>query len=193
MTSFKCEATVLFCDIRNFTVLFENADPCKAVEFANVVLAVLGNQVELNGGTVDRFTGDGFLAHFGVHNSTGNHSEAACQSVLDMRNKLSEINANRYHNMELVVNTGIGMHTGEVAVGQITTGNVTQTTILGDTVNTASRIEGLTKYFSVDALVSEASWMKVKEQFKFQKMPLKKVKGKEQMVQSYWLLPTNRK
>ena len=193
MTSFKCDATVLFCDIRNFTSLLEDQDPIEAVTFANDVLAVLGNEIEANGGTVDRFTGDGFLAHFGVGESDFNHAEAAIGSVLDLRERLTSINAERYRNDHLVVNTGIGVHSGEVAVGEITTGNITQVTVLGDTVNTASRVEGLTKYFSVDVLVSETTRLRLDDRFKFQKMPMKKLKGKERKVQTYWLLPTNTK
>lgn len=191
MTSFVCDATVMFCDIRNFTVLFEKQDPAKAIRFANEVLAELGNEVEKNGGTVDRFTGDGFLAHFGVENSDRNHSDAACNAILDQRARLVTINSARYLNEEMVVNIGIGVHSGEVAVGDITTGRTTQLTILGDTVNTASRIESLTKYFAVDALISESTHNELSGNLKLQKMPIKKLKGKKQDIQTYWLLPTN--
>ncbi|REL38450.1 adenylate/guanylate cyclase domain-containing protein [Rhodohalobacter sp. SW132] len=193
MTSYTCDATVLFCDIRNFTTLLENQKPIEAVRFANEVLAVLGNEIEINGGTVDRFTGDGFMAHFGINGKADNHAESACNAAIDLRKRLTEINSERYRNDQLVVNSGIGLHTGEVAVGNITTGKITQLTILGDTVNTASRIEGLTKFFSVDVLVSESTQMRISDLFKFQKMPLKKLKGKEKIVQTYWLLPTNSK
>lgn len=191
MTSFNCDATVMFCDIRNFTVLFEEQNPKKAIDFANEVLAVLGNEVEHNGGTVDRFTGDGFLAHFGVTKPGMKHADAACKSIIDLRSRLVKINSERYLNEEMVVNIGMGVHTGEVAVGEITTGKITQNTILGDTVNTASRIESLTKYFAVDALISETTRERLSNELKLQKMPLKKLKGKEQSVQTYWLLPIN--
>ncbi|MFO7848247.1 MAG: adenylate/guanylate cyclase domain-containing protein [Balneolaceae bacterium] len=186
-----CDASVMFCDIRNFTVLFENQDPKKAIRFANDVLAVLGNEVEKNGGTVDRFTGDGFLAHFGVQNSPDNHAKDACKAVLDLRKRLVLINTDRYKQEEIVINIGVGIHTGEVAFGNITTGVITQKTILGDTVNTASRIESLTKYFAVDTLASKDTVDRTGGSFKFQKMPLKKLKGKAQPVHTYWLLPTN--
>ncbi|WP_340104038.1 adenylate/guanylate cyclase domain-containing protein [Rhodohalobacter sp. 8-1] len=191
MTSFSCDATVMFCDIRNFTVLFEKKDPIKAIAFANEVLAVLGKEVENNNGVVDRFTGDGFLAHFGLNQSDLNHAEMACRSVIGLRTKLSNINSERYLREESVLNIGVGIHSGIVAVGDITTGNITQRTILGDTVNTASRIESLTKYFSVDALISESTKDRLKGDLKLQKMPLKELKGKKRNVQTYWLLPMN--
>lgn len=191
MIGYSCDATVMFCDIRNFTVLFEKKDPIKAIAFANEVLAVMGRDVENNNGVVDRFTGDGFLAHFGLDQSSLNHAEMACRAVIDLRTRLSSINSERYLNEESVLNIGVGIHTGVVAVGDITTGSITQRTILGDTVNTASRIESLTKYFSVDALISESTKDRLNEDLKLQKMPLKKLKGKKRNVQTYWLLPMN--
>lgn len=191
MTSFSCDATVMFCDIRNFTMLFEKKDPIKAVSFANEVLAEMGKEVEKNNGVVDRFTGDGFLAHFGVEPSSSNHADMACRAVLDLRSVLSQINSSRYLKTENVLNVGIGLHSGKVAVGEITSGNITQRTILGDTVNTASRIEALTKFFSVDALISKTTRDQLTEDLKLRKMPLKKLKGIERDVQTFWLLPMN--
>ena len=187
----KKEGTVLFCDIRNFTHLFDNKDPFEAVDFANNVLAVLGEVVENNHGTVDRFTGDGFLAHFGFQNGKENHTELACKTAIAMRRKLNEINAKRYFKVEQVVAVGIGIHTGEAAYCKIETHQLEQITVLGDTVNIAARIEELTKFFVVDVLISEQAYNIVSEQFKFQKMPRKKISGKKEEVTTYWLLPLN--
>jgi len=191
MTSYSCNATVMFCDIRNFTVLFEKKDPIEAISFANEVLAVLGKEVENNRGVVDRFTGDGFLAHFGIVEKDTNHADLACRAAIGLRMRLKAINSERYLNKENVLNIGVGIHTGEVAVGEITSGKFTQQTILGDTVNTASRIESLTKFFSVDSLISGATKIQLNDDLKLQKMPLKKLKGKERNVQTFWLLPMN--
>ncbi|NGP87255.1 adenylate/guanylate cyclase domain-containing protein [Fodinibius halophilus] len=191
---FKAEkrvATILFCDIRNFTNLFDDEDPLKAVHFANTVLAELGEEVEKQGGKVDRFTGDGFLAHFGIANDTANHVGDACEAALRMRGALQNINAARYLDVQQVVTAGIGIHTGTVAVGEISTNHIKQTTVLGDVVNTTARIEQLTKYFSVDVLLSEQSYKRVKKEFQFKKMPPKKIKGKRKEVTTWWLLPMN--
>jgi len=193
MEAYKTSATILFCDIRNFTPLLEQKDPIEAITFANDVLAVLGSVIEENGGTVDRFTGDGFLAHFGVEKEMENHADIACNSMMDLKDSLSQINSKRYLDEELVVSIGVGIHTGVVAVGKITTGKTTQTTVLGDTVNTAARIESLTKYFAVDILISENTKQSLSTNFLFQKMPLKKLKGKKKNIQTHWLLPMNSK
>jgi adenylate cyclase len=185
------EGTILFCDIRNFTNLFEKRDPVEAVKFANSVLAVLGEDVEKNGGVVDRFTGDGFLAHFGILNDDQNHIEKGCRAAISLRNVLQQINTQRYFKVESVLSFGIGIHTGNVAYGKIETPQISQHTVLGDVVNTASRIEGLTNFFALDILASEKVYKGVHEIFNFKKMPVKKVKGKKEGVQTYWLLPTN--
>lgn len=187
----KKEGTILFCDIRNFTTLFENVDPLKAIHFANDVLARLGEEIEAAGGVVDRFTGDGFLAHFGVADAAESHTADACSAALNMRNTLQEINNQRYLDVEMIVTAGIGIHSGTVAYGQIQTNQFNQQTILGNDVNIASRIESLTKYFSVDILVSQHSYNRVKHHFLFQEMPKKKLKGIKNEVYTYWLLPMN--
>ena len=189
----KKEGTILFCDIRNFTSLFDEIDPFEAVEFANTVLAVLGEEVEAHSGTVDRFTGDGFLAHFGFAREIENHTKMAANTCVAIREKLNEINANRYFKVEKMVSAGIGVHTGVAAYCKLETNQLKQTTVLGDTVNIASRIEEMTKYFMVDVLFSEESYALIKDDFSFQKMPLKTIRGKKKSVQTHWFLPTNTK
>lgn len=187
----KKNGTILFCDIRNFTHLFEEEDPLKAVAFANSVLAELGTVVEQGGGAVDRFTGDGFLAHFGVLQADDSHIQSACKVAIEMRSALQQINTQRYLDVESVVSIGIGIHSGEVAYGEIKTEQINQKTVLGDVVNTAARIERLTKHFSVDILLSNSSYRWVKEDFNFRKMPARKISGKKNQITTHWLLPMN--
>ncbi|WP_020404653.1 adenylate/guanylate cyclase domain-containing protein [Gracilimonas tropica] len=187
----KKEGTVLFCDIRNFTSLFDEKDPFEAVEFANTVLAVLGEVVEESGGTVDRFTGDGFLAHFGFSETADHHAALAADACILIRKKLNEINANRYFKVESVVSVGIGINSGVAAYCKLETNQLKQTTVLGDMVNTAARIEEMTKYFMVDILFSESTFQQINDNYLFQKLPLKSIRGKKEPVQTYWFLPTN--
>lgn len=187
----KKYGTVLFCDIRNFTSLFDDVDPIDAATFAKNVLAELGRVVEENHGIVDQFTGDGFFAHFGFATQVENHAEKACQTVIDIRKALTKINNRRYSDVQILINVGIGIHTGEAAYCKISTENFEQTTVMGDTVNTASRIENLTKYFIVDALVSEQTYELVRDIFKFRKLHEKNLRGKKDSISTYWLLPLN--
>lgn len=191
MTPEKKYGTVLFCDIRNFTSLFDNQAPIDAAIFAKNVLAELGRVVEKNHGTVDQFTGDGFFAHYSFTAVDNDHAENACRTVLELRKKLTEINNRRYSDIQMMINVGIGIHTGEAAYCEISTENFKQTTVMGDTVNTASRIGDLTKYFIVDALVSKETYELVRDKFKFQKLHEKNLRGKKKSIHPYWLLPLN--
>ena len=190
-SAIKKTGSILFCDIRNFTSLFDDRDPIDAVEFANSVLAVLGETIEDHNGVVDRFTGDGFLAHFGFVKDTKHHAEHACSAAINLRKKLTEINSARYLKDESVITIGVGINTGLTAYCEIETKQLNQTTVMGDTVNVASRIEQMTKYFMVDILVSESTYHEVSEQFIFKSMPLKSIPGKKNPVQTYWLSPLN--
>lgn len=187
----KKEGTILFCDIRNFTSLFDERDPIEAVQFANSVLAVLGEVVEEHGGVVDRFTGDGFLSHFGFKNDMEAHTHKACRASIGIRKKLTEINSMRYLEMQPVIGVGISIHTDIAAYCEIETKQFSQTTVLGDAVNTAARLEELTKDLMVDVILSESSYEIVAQDFKFQKMPERKLRGKKESFHSYWLLPLN--
>jgi adenylate cyclase len=186
----RYDATVLFCDIRGFTALFDQRDPLEALGFANSVLAVLGDAVELSGGVIDKFTGDGFLAYFGVP-SQANHAENACRAALRMRATLSSINNARYGSELPVISIGIGIHSGPVAAGVIATKSKSEYTVLGSTVNLASRIEGLTKFFGVDCLLSETTEQLLKDTFLLQKMPPRALRGVTESIGTSWLLPMN--
>ncbi len=189
--SFKKDATILFCDIRNFTSLFDDKDPNEAVAFANSVLSVLGDTVEQHGGVVDRFTGDGFLAHFGILDESADHARSACLAAIALRATLNGINAQRYFKTESVVGIGIGIHSGPTAYARIRTSRLEQDTVLGDTVNTAARIEELTKHYLVDVLLSENAYLRVADSFKFMEMGSRKLRGKKEDARLFWLLPMN--
>jgi adenylate cyclase len=191
-TSARYRATILFCDVREFTALFNERDPFEAVEFANTVLVELGHIVEKSNGSIDKFTGDGFLAHFGIEGeNVVAHAEDACRCALRLIQRLIEINSQREIVNQPVIQIGIGIHTGDVATGTIATSRKSEFTVLGGVVNMASRIESLTKYFSVDCLVSEVTMSAVGAKFEFQKMPAKALRGVSQSSHTYWLLPTN--
>lgn len=182
--------TALFCDIRGFTSLFDERDPLEALSFANSVLGELGRVVESCNGTIDKFLGDGLLAHFGL-NGTETHADDACRCAINLRDKLEVINSQRYINDQMTVSLGVGIHSGFVAAGVVRASQKVEYTIFGSTVNVASRVEGLTKFFGVDCLISEATVQHLKSEYMLQKMPLKELRGVAVDVPTYWLLPTN--
>lgn len=184
-------ASILFLDIREFSSLFDQHDPIEVLNFANTVLSELGMVVEACGGVIDKFTGDGFLAHFGILTETTSHVEDACWCAIRLRTAAQQLNLNRYFDQQPVISIGMGIHTGTVAAGVITTSIKAEFTVLGDVVNLTSRIESLTKEFSVDCLVSSSVFDAVNGSFSFQKMPHREIRGSKASQEIYWLLPTN--
>lgn len=187
----RYEATVLFCDIRGFTALFDNRDPIEAVTFANTVISRLAAEVESCRGEIDKFTGDGFFAHFGVVDALDRPAYQAVQCALGIRRALVAINRERYVSDQPVLSIGIGINSGPVAGGVITIGSKNEFTVLGKTVNVASRIESLTKEFSVDCLISSATASLVTKDFLLQPMPERQLRGLNEKSIVHWLLPMN--
>lgn len=187
----RIHATVLMCDMRGFTALVDALDAVDAMKLATSVMTTLGRVVEECGGTIDKFMGDGLLAHFGVDRSDSDHILKACNAALMIKESEAEINALRYNDSLPVISMGIGICTGPLAVGLIQTKTKTDLSIFGDTVNMASRIENLTRLFQVDILMCPTSAETVSTRFKTKAMAPAKLRGKAGDYVSHWLLPTN--
>lgn len=188
----RSDATILFVDIRGFSQLFDQRDPMEVFYFANNVLSEMGMVVEACGGVVDKFTGDGLMAHFGILESNPSHVLDACWCAIRLRDCVTNLNLQRYMDQQPIIAIGMGIHTGTLASGVISTSVKREFTVFGDVVNFAARLESLTKDFVVDCLVSEAVYKASQSQFAFQKMPSREIKGFLSNHETYWLLPTNR-
>jgi adenylate cyclase len=149
------EIAILFADIRGFTALSEGRLPYDVVFFLNRYFAVMGRAVEAAGGRVDKFIGDGVMALFGVESGT----RAGCREALDaarlMSERLPELNDSLQAELDRPLRIGIGIHCGPAIVGEMGYGNTAAITAIGDAVNTASRLESLTKNFACELVVSE--------------------------------------
>ncbi|MES2746570.1 MAG: adenylate/guanylate cyclase domain-containing protein [Bdellovibrionota bacterium] len=187
----RINATVLMCDMRGFTALVDALDPVEAMTLATSVMSELGRVVEESGGVVDKFMGDGLLAHFGVEQGESSHALLACNCALRIKESEIRINAMRYSESLPVISMGIGLCTGPLAVGMIMTKHKVELSIFGDTVNMASRIENLTRLFQVDILISSETAAQVEGHFELRAMPPAKLRGKLGEYVSHWLLPVN--
>jgi adenylate cyclase len=149
------EIAILFVDIRGFTALSEGRLPYDVVFLLNRYFAAMGRAVEGAGGRVDKFIGDGVMALFGISSGT----EAGCREALAaarrMSEQLVELNASLRGELEHPLRIGIGIHVGPVIVGEMGYGSATTVTAIGDAVNTASRLESLTKEHACQLVVSE--------------------------------------
>jgi adenylate cyclase len=182
------EVTVLFVDIRDFTTLSEALAPREVLMFLDDFFGHIGKIVKGRDGIVNKFLGDGMLAFWGVPERDAEHAKKAVMAVLDLRKEVADFNADRGRRGLEPIRIGMGVHSGIVAAGMLGGADQHEYTVIGDAVNVASRVEGLTKSYRVDALVSEATWKLVGGAFRGGRVGEDKVKGRQETVVVYSVL-----
>jgi adenylate cyclase len=148
------EIAVLFADLRDFTRLSETRLPYDVVFLLNRYFTVMGAAIEGEGGHVDKFVGDGIMALFGLDKGPVEGARSALAASAAMSEALVALNAELAHELKLPLRMGIGLHAGPTIVGELGYGRAVSLTAIGDTVNTASRLETLTKEFAAQLVVS---------------------------------------
>lgn len=173
-------ATMLFSDIVGFTTLTERADPEALVKQLNEYLTRMVAVVFENHGTLDKFIGDAVMAVWGNVKSRGVAEDAKCaaRTALGMRRELHKLNE-KWRTAEMVeLGIGIGMNQGEVLIGNIGSEERMEATVIGDAVNLASRLEGLTRTYGVDILVGASAGDLIRDEFHLRTVARVQVKGK---------------
>ena len=176
---------VLFSDVRDFTAISERSTPEQVVSMLNEYFSIMVRIVLQNGGIVDKFIGDAMMAIWGAPSTTGNDAQVALKACLEMRKALGELNALRKSRGEFPIKIGIGLHCGEAISGNIGSAERMEFTVIGDTVNMASRIEASTKAFGTDLLVSDDLAKEVNGKFVLEVGGSTKVKGKAEPLKLY--------
>lgn len=185
----KKTLTVLFSDIRGFTSYSESLEPEEVVQVLNAYLSDMSEQIFLHGGTIDKFMGDGIMSIFGAPLPQKDHVDRACEAALSMRAGLKLFNQKLQLIGDRAFEMGIGLNTGPMTVGNIGSKRKFDYTVIGDSVNLGSRLESLTKYLSVDILVSQSTVeMASGGRFVFRELLPVQVKGKERPVVVYHLV-----
>ena len=146
--------TVMFADLRGFTKLSESKLPFDVVFMLNQYFQSMGTAIEAAGGRVDKFIGDGIMALFGSTDQTENAARQALVAAQQMSLRLEQINSRLKNDLTEPLRLGIGIHQGPAIIGTMGHGAATQITAIGDTVNTAARLESLTKDYAIQLMVS---------------------------------------
>ncbi|MFW6364995.1 MAG: adenylate/guanylate cyclase domain-containing protein [Spirochaetota bacterium] len=178
-------AAVFFSDIRSFTAISEKLEPEEVVEFLNEYMTLMVDCVNKTYGVVDKYIGDAIMAIWGAPLSKGNDAENAINGALLMRQVLIAYNKGRGGDKKPIIRIGCGINIGPMIAGQIGSEEKMEYTVIGDTVNLASRIESLNKPFGTDILISEEAFQKTCGIYKVTPMQKIKVKGKEAPQQIY--------
>jgi adenylate cyclase len=186
------ELTVMFCDMRGFTKMSEKMEPVQLQELLNQVFNRLTDIIRSNRGTIDKYMGDCVMAFWGAPVDTPDHAFLAVKSSLEMSNAVRSINEEHRQKGLPEIGVGVGLNTGMMCVGDMGSQVRRSYTVIGDAVNLGSRLEGLSKTYGVDIVVSEST-RKLAPQFAWQELDLVRVKGKEQAVSIFWpLAPADR-
>jgi len=183
----RVPVSILFSDLVGFTTLSEKADPEALVAQLNEYLTRMTSVVFSNGGTLDKFIGDAIMAVWGNVRSFGVAQDAknCARAALAMRRELRQLNEKWRDEGRMGLGMGIGINQGEVIVGNIGSQERMDPTVIGDSVNLASRLEGLTRIYGVDILLGPTAAELVRDEFHLRSVARVQVKGKTKPVDAF--------
>jgi adenylate cyclase len=184
----KRRLSVFFSDIANFTSISEKMSPEELVTFLNEYLGAMTDIILKHQGTLDKYEGDAIMAFWNAPLPLHNHELQACQSALEMQEKLKELRLKWIKEGKPEMHVRMGIHSGEAVVGNMGSKDRFDFTAMGDNVNLASRLEGINKQYGTYVCLSQSTYESVKDQMICRELDLIRVKGKEEAVRIYELL-----
>ncbi|MBT2335948.1 adenylate/guanylate cyclase domain-containing protein [Variovorax paradoxus] len=173
--------TVMFCDMRDFTRLSEQMAPAELQAFLNTVFSRLTNVISTHRGTVDKYMGDCVMAFWGAPIDTPDHGTLAVRAALDMAQAVRDVNQIHRASGRPQISVGIGINSGVMSVGDMGSAARRSYTVVGDAVNLASRLEGLSAHYGVE-IVASAATRELAPGFLWQELDSVLVKGRAQAV-----------
>ena len=184
----EVEATVLFADLEGFTSLSEGMPPHDLVLLLNAYFTPMTRIILAHQGTMDKYIGDAIMALWGAPVHLPGHARLACEAALEMQAAMSSLQQEWQAQGWPPLKARLGIHSGPVIAGNIGSRELFNYTAIGDTVNLASRLEGVNKVYGTSILLSDSTCRQVKEAMLVREVDLIQVKGREQPVAIYELL-----
>ena len=179
------EVAVMFCDLRDFTTITEDLPPSEVVDFLSQYHTHMVEVIFRFGGTIDKFIGDAIMVTFGTPDPSDDDAERSVRAAVAMNDALFELNADRERRSLTEIRHGIGIHFGPVIAGNIGTEARLEYTVIGDTVNVASRIQDACKSVGESLLISEAVKERLPPEIGVRPLPEQRVKGRQAPVRIY--------
>ncbi|MGI9418341.1 MAG: adenylate/guanylate cyclase domain-containing protein [Geminicoccaceae bacterium] len=179
------DVAVMFCDIRDFTTITEQLPPSDVVRFLSQYHTHMVEVIFKFGGTIDKFIGDAIMVTFGTPDPSDDDAERSVRAGLAMNTALAALNADRERRNLPNIRHGIGIHFGPVIAGNIGTEDRLEYTVIGDTVNVASRIQDACKSVGEALLISDAVKKRLAPDFHVQTLPEQRVRGRQAPVRIY--------
>ena len=184
----KSKVSVLFSDIRSFTTISEQLDPDVLIQGLNHYLETMTQLVLDNSGMIDKFIGDAVMAIWGAPVPHEEDAKKAVTAAVKMEDALNRINPHIKELTGMTFAIGVGINTGDATLGNIGSAGKLDYTVIGDAVNLASRLEGLTKQYGAFLVISEFTYEEIKDHFECRYLDDVMVKGKDKPVGVYQVL-----
>jgi len=180
--------TAFFSDVQGFTSISERLSPEELVELLNEFLTEMTDIILRHEGTVDKFEGDAIIAFFGAPNELENQAEVACMACIDMQQRLAELRSKWAGEGRPSLSMRIGLCTGPAVVGNMGSKSRMDYTMMGDTVNTAARLEGVNKVYGTYTMISESTYRAAGDWIRARELDAINVVGKAEPVKIYELI-----
>ena len=184
----ETDLTIFFSDIKGFTSISEGMIPKDLVMHLSEYLEELSNIIMEDKGTIDKYIGDAIMAFWGAPTKQPNSHYRACRAALHCQKKLDELNKKWREAGKPIMETRIGIHTGKTIVGNFGSPDRMNYTIIGDSVNLASRLEGMNKHYDTQIIISEDTYRRVADRFVCRTLDIVAVKGKTKGIKIYELV-----
>ena len=180
------EISIFFSDIRNFTTISESfADPKLLIEYLNTYMSPMSEIIIEEEGTIDKYIGDAIMAYWNAPLRVPHHADKAVTAALKQIKALGKLNVTLQKKAFPPIAIGIGIHTGKAIVGEMGSSGRSDYTVIGDSVNLASRIEGLCKTYGAKILISETTKNALEGKYRIVEVDRVQVKGKNEAVTLY--------